>query len=199
MLPYSTLCSSQEGFFWPLVVRGVGLSCLFVPLTTVALSNLKGPDIGQGTGPTNMMRQLGGSFGIALVATYIDRQPWANRTSLLRNLSPFDPAAVSWLKQVTAGFVSRGVVPLEAQRKALGALEGTLSRQVALLTFMDAFRLVGLSSSSASRSSSSSGEGGRRGRSDAPRYAAVTFAASPGPVTIPCHPTSTLGPRRSQR
>lgn len=144
MLSSSTLGSSREDFFWPLVIRGVGLSFLFVPLTTVALSNLKGPDIAQGTGLTNMMRQLGGSFGIAIVATYIDRQSWANRTSLLRNLSPFDPAAVSWLKQVTAGFVSRGVVPLEAQRKALGALEGTLSRQVALLTFMDAFRLVGL-------------------------------------------------------
>ena len=143
MLSSSTLGSSREDFFWPLVLRGIGLSFLFVPRTTVAISNLKGPDIAQGTGLTNMMRQLGGSFGIALVATYIDRQSWANRTSLLRGLSPYDPAAASWMKQVTAGFVSRGIVPLEAQRKALGALEGTLSRQVALLTFMDAFRIVG--------------------------------------------------------
>lgn len=143
-LSSSTLGSSQADFFWPLVLRGVGLSFLFVPLTTLALSNLKGQDIAQGTGLTNMMRQLGGSFGIALVATYVDRQAWFNRTSLLRTLSPYDTATASWLKQVTAGFVARGVVPLEAQRKALGALEGTLSRQVALLTFMDAFRLVGV-------------------------------------------------------
>jgi DHA2 family multidrug resistance protein len=144
MLSFSSLGSSQADFFWPLVLRGVGLSFLFVPLTTVALSNLEGPDIAQGTGLTNMMRQLGGSFGIALVATYVDRQAWFNRASLLRTLSPYDPATAAWLKQVTAGFVSRGAAPLDAQRKAFGALEGTLSRQVALLTFMDAFRIVGV-------------------------------------------------------
>src|SRR5436309_2515282 len=69
MLSHSTLASDRQDFFWPLILRGVGLGFLFVPLTTMALSGLRGKDIPQGAGLTNMMRQLGGSFGVALVAT----------------------------------------------------------------------------------------------------------------------------------
>ena len=66
----------RTDFFWPLILRGVGLGLLFVPLTTMALSGLRGKDIAQGAGLTNMMRQLGGSFGIALVATYVQHRSW---------------------------------------------------------------------------------------------------------------------------
>ncbi len=144
LLSSSNLASGRGDFFWPLIFRGVGLACLFVPLTTLALSGLKGADIAQGTGLTNMMRQLGGSFGIAIVATYLDRHAWTNRTALLTTLTPYDTAARSWLAQVTGGFVSRGVPPAAAHEKALAALSGTLTRQTFLLTYMDAFRLVGL-------------------------------------------------------
>src|SRR5262249_14551917 len=71
MLSHSTLESGRSDFFWPLVLRGLGLGLLFVPLTTLALSGLRGPAIAQGSGLTNMMRQLGGSFGVALITTYI--------------------------------------------------------------------------------------------------------------------------------
>ncbi len=143
MLSRSNLGSDQMDFFWPLVLRGVGLACLFVPLTTIALSNLKGADIAQGTGLTNMARQLGGSFGIAIVATFIERRSWTHRDLLIRHLTPYSTNATEWLHKVTLGFVGRGVPPLAAQQKAFGALEGVVARQTALLTYMDAFRLVG--------------------------------------------------------
>ena len=92
MLSKSTLDSGQFDFFWPLVLRGVGLGLLFVPLTTLALSGIcAAPTIAQGAGLTNMMRQLGGSFGVALMTTFITKRSWTHRNHLLRYVSIYDP------------------------------------------------------------------------------------------------------------
>ncbi len=140
----STLASDRADFFWPLIFRGIGLGLLFVPLTTLALSNLRGPNIAQGTGLTNMMRQLGGSFGVALIATYVEKRTWAYRTRLLEHVSIYDFAVRERLQAITRGLQAKGSPPLEAQRQAYGALEGIVEKQTFLLTYMDAFRIVGI-------------------------------------------------------
>ncbi|MFL6235133.1 MAG: DHA2 family efflux MFS transporter permease subunit [Thermoanaerobaculia bacterium] len=144
MLSHSTLSSGRGDFFWPLVLRGVGLGLLFVPLTTMALSNLRGKDIAQGAGLTNMMRQLGGSFGIALVTTFIQYRSWTHRTNLLSHLSPYDPALQERVQAITSGLMAKGSSFLQAQQQAYGAIEGAVIRQTYLLTYMDAFRVVGV-------------------------------------------------------
>lgn len=144
MLSHSTLESGRGDFFWPLVWRGVGLGLLFVPLTTMALSNLRGKDIAQGAGLTNMMRQLGGSFGIALVTTFIQYRSWTHRTNLLSHLSIYDPALQERLQAITSGLMSKGSSFFQAQQQAYGAIEGAVLRQTYLLTYMDAFRVVGI-------------------------------------------------------
>ena len=58
--------TGKDAFFWMLIVRGIGMALLFIPITTLSLSTLKGQQIGQGAAFTGMMRQLGGSFGVAL-------------------------------------------------------------------------------------------------------------------------------------
>ncbi len=144
MLSHSTLDSGRGDFFWPLVWRGVGLGLLFVPLTTMALSGLKGKDIAQGAGLTNMMRQLGGSFGIALVTTFIDLRSWTHRTALLSHLSVYDPAVRERISAVTGGLMAKGSSFYQAQQQAYGALEGAVLKQTFLLTYMDAFHIVGI-------------------------------------------------------
>lgn len=144
LLSHSTLSSGRGDFFWPLILRGVGLGMLFVPLTTMALSGLRGKDIAQGAGLTNMMRQLGGSFGVALVATYVQQRSWTHRTLLLSHVTEYDPAVRERLSAITAGLMARGSDLYEAQRQAYAALEGAVVRQTFLLTYMDAFRLVGI-------------------------------------------------------
>jgi DHA2 family multidrug resistance protein len=144
MLSHSTLSSGRVDFFWPLIFRGVGLGLLFVPLTTLALSNLRGKDVAQGTGLTNMMRQLGGSFGIALIATYVEKRSWVHRQTLLEHVSIYDPALRERFNQIVAGLMSRGSNLIEAQRQAYAAIEGAVTRQTFLLTYMDAFRVVGI-------------------------------------------------------
>jgi MFS transporter, DHA2 family, multidrug resistance protein len=144
LLSQSTLASGSHDFFWPLIYRGVGLGLLFVPLTTLALSGLRGKDIPQGAGMTNMMRQLGGSFGVALVATFIEQRSWVHRARLLEHVSIFDPEVRQRLAAITSGLMAKGSTFFQAQRQAYGAIEGSVLRQTFLLTYMDAFRLVGI-------------------------------------------------------
>jgi DHA2 family multidrug resistance protein len=144
MLSLSTLDSGRSDFFWPLIFRGVGLGLLFVPLTTLALSNLKGRDIPQGAGLTNMMRQLGGSFGIALIATYIQHRSASHRQNLLSHVSVYDPALRERMQGIVQALVAKGSTLFEARRQAAGAIEGLVTRQTFLLTYMDAFRIVGI-------------------------------------------------------
>ncbi|HEX4966151.1 MAG TPA: DHA2 family efflux MFS transporter permease subunit [Thermoanaerobaculia bacterium] len=144
LLSHSTLASDRQDFFWPLILRGVGLGLLFVPLTTLALSGLRGKDIPQGAGLTNMMRQLGGSFGVALVATFIQYRSWTHRTNLISHTSIYDPALRDRLAAITSGLMSKGSSFFQAQQQAYGAIEGAVLKQTFLLTYMDAFRVVGV-------------------------------------------------------
>ncbi len=144
MLSQSTLASGEADFFWPLILRGLGLSMLFVPFTTLALSSLRGKDIHQGTGLTNMMRQLGGSLGVAVIATFIEHRSWAHRQDLLRYVTPFDFPLQQRMSMIVHGLMTHGSTFAEAQRQAIAAIEGTVVRQAFLMTYMDAFRVIGV-------------------------------------------------------
>jgi MFS transporter, DHA2 family, multidrug resistance protein len=143
LLSRSTLLSGRVNFFWPLIFRGVGLGLLFVPLTTLALSNLRGRDIAQGAGLTNMMRQLGGSFGVALMATFVEKRSWSHRQSLLEHVSMYDPTVRERINAIVRALLAKGSTLIDAERQAYGALEGIVTKQTFLLTYMDAFRIVG--------------------------------------------------------
>jgi DHA2 family multidrug resistance protein len=143
-LSKSNLSSGQFDFFWPLVWRGVGLGLLFVPLTTLALGNLRGTAIPQGAGLTNMSRQLGGSFGVALIATFIQHRSWTHRQNLLAHVSLYDFALRQRLDGIIHALAARGSTLYEAQKQAYAAIEGAVVRQTYLLTYMDAFRIVGV-------------------------------------------------------
>jgi len=68
-----TPSTPKDTFFWMLIMRGIGMGLLFIPITALSLSTLKGVQIGQGASFTGMMRQLGGSFGVAIISTFISR------------------------------------------------------------------------------------------------------------------------------
>ena len=144
LLSKSSLQSGESDFLLPLIIRGIGLSLLFVPLTTLALSPLPPKDIAQGAGLNNMMRQLGGSFGVALMTTFIARRVAYHRGILLGNYNIFNNATQERLSGMVSSFISKGYSADVASRMANAAMEGFLSRQVALLSYMDAFFVVGL-------------------------------------------------------
>jgi DHA2 family multidrug resistance protein len=144
MLSKSTLSSGTGDFFLPLVIRGVGMALLFVPLTTLAIADLKGPELGQGTGLNNMMRQLGGSFGIATLTTIIHIRQGFHRSNLLSNINPYNPQFVQRYNQYEQAFIAKGKSVIDATHMAYGAIEGALTRQTLLLTYSDAYYISGL-------------------------------------------------------
>ncbi len=144
MLANSTLETGKGDFFIPLAIRGIGMALLFVPLTTLAIADLKGAELGQGTGLNNMMRQLGGSFGIAALTTVIHIRQGVHRNSLLVNINPYNPAFVQRYNMYVQAFLAKGKSMLDATHMAYGAMEGAVIKQSLLLTYNDAYWLTGL-------------------------------------------------------
>lgn len=136
--------TGSEHFFWPLVIRGVGLGLLFVPITTLSLSNLRNKQIGEGAAFTGMMRQLGGSFGIALITTFISRWTVNHRLALVSHL---DTASLEVQNRVAAlqqSFIAKGFTADEALQKAYTLLDMGVTKQATVLTYMDVFMFLGI-------------------------------------------------------
>jgi len=136
--------AGESDFFWPLIVRGVGLGLIFLPITTMSLAGLQGKDAGQAAGLTGMIRQLGGSFGVAIVGTYLERSIQANRVALLPNISLYNLETTQRIQAFTQGFMAKGYSMAQAQQQAYAALEGVLMKQVSLITYSQVFTSLGL-------------------------------------------------------
>ena len=144
MMSGSNLQTGGAYFFIPLICRGLGAALLIVPLTALAVSELKPAEIPQGAALNNMMRQMGGSFGIALINTYIAQRAAANRTSLIAHVTASDPLTILRRQSFIANFMAHGATYLRALQQSLGALENTVVRQTFLLSYMDAFLLLAI-------------------------------------------------------
>jgi DHA2 family multidrug resistance protein len=127
--------SGASDFFWPLIFRGLGLGFMFVPLTTVTLAELSPVELPQGVGLYNFFRQLGGSFGIAAIATLLARYTTQMRTVLGDHIIAGDPATVSRLNMLTGGMVARGADLWTARQRALTLLDGQLLAQASIIAY----------------------------------------------------------------
>jgi len=136
--------TGEEHLFWPLIVRGIGLGLLFVPITTLSLSSLKGKSIGEGAAFTGMMRQLGGSFGIAIITTFIARFGQEHRVNLIANLDLTRVIVQNRLHALQRGFISKGFSPDIALQKAYKVLDYGVTKQSAVLSYMDVFLYLGI-------------------------------------------------------
>ncbi|WP_366182779.1 MDR family MFS transporter [Flavobacterium ovatum] len=133
-----------EHLYWPLILRGVGLGLLFVPITTMSLSTLSGKGIGEGAAFTGMMRQLGGSFGIAIITTFITRFSQKHRVDLVSHLDGSKFEVQQRLQQLQSGFMSKGFSANEALNKAYKAIDFSVMKQSTVLAYMDIFLYLGI-------------------------------------------------------
>ena len=144
LMASSNVFSGTENFFWPLIVRGIGMSLLFVPLTTLAVQDLKGKEIGQGTGLNNMMRQLGGSFGIAISTVFLNSRLALHRNTLIGNISNYNSVFTQKYNIIYNGFLAKGFSISEAKSMALKAIDGMMTKQVYLLSYNDVYLFCGV-------------------------------------------------------
>jgi len=132
-------------FTWMLIVRGIGMGLLFIPITMLSLSTLKGQQIGQGAAFTGMMRQLGGSFGIALITTFMVSQTMVHRTNIMNHLDSNNPTVQQRATGLQHSFmVSKAMPPNIALNSAYQAIDYSVSKQAAVLSYMDVFLYLGV-------------------------------------------------------
>lgn len=144
MLHTMTLDTGPEHLFWPLVTRGVGLGCLFVPLTLATLSGLKGKDIAYGTGLFNLSRQLGGSVGIAFLSTVVDHRTAFHRAMLVEHINPYNPGLIIRMRALEQGMLAKGAAPSVAHLRALAIVDRTVEAQASVLAYQDGFLIIAL-------------------------------------------------------
>ncbi|WP_431160755.1 MDR family MFS transporter [Flagellimonas beolgyonensis] len=136
--------STMKSTFFPLLIRGVGLGMLITPIITLSIQGLRGADLNQGTGLTNMTRQLGGAVGIALINLYINHR----QSTHINDLSVDTNQGFEVVGQVYEGnvnlFLANGFDLGGAQAMALRSMEGSIQAQALLLSYLDSFAFVGL-------------------------------------------------------
>jgi DHA2 family multidrug resistance protein len=136
--------TGSEAFFWMLIVRGVGMGMLFIPITTLSLSTLKGQQIGQGAAFTGMMRQLGGSFGVALITTFVSRRNELHRVDLVSKLDTNNPDVMKRVAGAAANFASKGMDSKRALGSAYQSMEYSVMKQATVMSYMDVFLYLGV-------------------------------------------------------
>ncbi len=127
-----------------LIFRGLGLGFLFIPINLAAFASLKPQEIAQGAALLNLMRQLGGSFGIAVLGTYLSHRTAMHYYALSSYLYPENPAFQQRLQALIHMMTSKGYDAVSAQKAAYGMLTGTIQTQSITMAFNDAFMLIGI-------------------------------------------------------
>jgi DHA2 family multidrug resistance protein len=124
-------------------MRGVGLGLIFVPLTCATMAEMKDHELAQGTGMFNLTRQLGGSLGIAIMATLLTRFTSEKKALLTEHVTSMDPVSLGRLDQLTRGLISRGVNPIAAKTQALMVLDNQIRAQASVLAFSRIYIISG--------------------------------------------------------
>jgi len=136
--------TGKGDFFWMLILRGVAMATLFIPITTLSLSTLQGREIGDGAAFTGMMRQLGGSFGVAVIITFMSRKNMMHRSDLVSKLNVNDPLVQNKLTALQQGLASKGIDPFTAKQTAIKLMDLSVTKQAAVLSYMDVFLYLGI-------------------------------------------------------
>jgi DHA2 family multidrug resistance protein len=139
-----TTMTSRQQLFWPIVLRGVGAGLMFVPLAASTVAGLKGPDMAQGSAMFNLARQLGGSFGLAWLATQLTTATAVNRADLVTYITTSNPEVQRRLTMLAAAMRTRVGDPVLAAHQAQAILDRMVQAQALMLTYDQLFRIVGV-------------------------------------------------------
>jgi len=131
-------------YFWPQIIQGGSFALLFIPLTTVTMDPISNQAMGNATSIFNLMRNVGGSVGIAVTQTLLERGRQFHTNVLGVHVSAYSTLAQERLSRLQAAFVGQGADPVTASERAHGALWATVQQQASILTFNDAFCLLGV-------------------------------------------------------
>lgn len=139
-----TTNTGADAMFWPLLVRGLGMAFLFVPLSGLTLGGLNGKDVGQASGISNMVRQIGGSISVAVIGVLNETLSAEHRATILQHITPDNPLVIERINAMKTGLLSATTDVDKATHQALEFLNISVNRQAAILSYIDIFHYLTL-------------------------------------------------------
>jgi DHA2 family multidrug resistance protein len=139
-----TLEASYWDFMWPRVLLGFALALIFPPLSTLTLAAISREQMGNATGMYNLLRNIGGSVGIAMTATFLARFVQSFQTNLISHVNPYNPLFQAKLWQLKQAAMAKGMDAVTAKNAALEIIYLNVRRQAGILTYDYIFWIIGL-------------------------------------------------------
>jgi DHA2 family multidrug resistance protein len=143
MLAFSSPDSSEKNFYLPFVLRGFGMAFMMSPILTLAVEGLSPKDIPQAIGLANMIRQLGGSVGIALINVYLTTANATVRGNMIGYINQFSTAASERIQAFTQGFMLKGFSKTEAEAMANRTMDNYLTKHQMIVAYNHGFFVIG--------------------------------------------------------
>jgi len=122
----------------------VSLSFLFIPIAALATARIRAEEMGNATSIFNLMRNIGGSVGIAIMTTFLARRSQLQQNHLIEHVTAGNGPAARMLAGMRANFIAHGADAVTATRKAYAALYGMVQQHAAMEAFIEAFWLMGI-------------------------------------------------------
>ncbi|ABF42095.1 Drug resistance transporter EmrB/QacA subfamily [Candidatus Koribacter versatilis Ellin345] len=144
-LYFLSLLNTQAGywdFFWPQLIQGAAMGLLFVPLTTITNDPIAPENMGNATSIFNLMRNIGGSIGIAMTTTIVARSQQLHYNNLVHNMSSYNPKVQQMMAGARGMFMSKGMDAHSAGLQAYHSLWGMVMQQAMMLSFIRAFQIL---------------------------------------------------------
>ncbi len=141
---HMNLNSGTWDIFWYQINQGLGMSFVFVPLTTLTMDPIPTAEMGYATSLYSVMRNIGSSMGISFVTTWVARQSQVHQTVLAAHVTPMNRPSQLALTQAQQLFQTGGSDLVTASRQALATLYNLVQQQAALLSYLGVFRLMGM-------------------------------------------------------
>jgi MFS transporter, DHA2 family, multidrug resistance protein len=137
-----SLQMAYSDVMWARLIQASGITFLFVPITTVAYVGLPPGKNNNASALINLMRNLGGSFGISLAQTWLARRTQFHQAQLVSHITPYNPQYQRTLQQITRTLTHTAAAPARTSRPVVGVIYGTVQQQAMMMSYLDIFYLL---------------------------------------------------------
>ncbi len=144
LLSFSGPDSNSSNFFWPFILRGFGVALMMMPILSLTVAGLKGVDIAQATSLSNMLRQLGGAVGIAVINIYLNHQNAEVKSNMVGNVTEYSDATTERIAGFTQTFSQAGYSIDDAAQAANLMMNNVVTKQQFILSYSQGFMTLGL-------------------------------------------------------
>jgi DHA2 family multidrug resistance protein len=134
--------TGSKELFGPLVLRGISSVFMFAPLAIATLGSLPKQYVAAGSGFYSLTRQMGGSIGIALIGTMVDKMTVVHRSELVWKISDFSSAYADRIRMYADNFIRNSGDPVAAKQQALALVDRIINQQAGLMAFIDVFYVM---------------------------------------------------------